>query len=522
MSGISSLKLGRMGEKKFSDLCSQQNATCNKSDEDDHGWDYIVEAELDHQSKLPADLRDGVIRSLIQVKTTRGHKRVAKVKLSNALKAIQTDLPCFLTLVVFDGNEVEGFYVRHFWKDEIERTLKRAREAHRDNQDDLHKIYLQFSLEGLENVQSNLIEALCEQVSKRGKNYAQEKKKLRESVGYSEARAIGKFTFDNGVTAKDIVDWQLTDDAQLPLSNFDMKDMRFGIPASAIEQPTDGAKISVGLTPREGVLRITKDDRSLELDAKIYSPNLIGPEHEDFKIRVKTALFDIKMAPRGGGATQARVTLELETVWDHYVAAELASWEENEQVEFQIECEAGILFNGSLRPTLPADEGSQKIASGCRLAVLLVGRQALVELSPEHNRAWQQITWLATLEPFLAMPSKQLSFQLDSPRDVSCFHILAFIVFELGDFFYSVNLAFSVRHQTVQDDQWQLYFDSFEVLNFKRFKTDYANMHRMAQQEFDKLVEGRQQCCVALGSGDLIDWFSRDQDRNFITLHQPD
>ncbi|MCK8463108.1 hypothetical protein MUY35_04510 [Aliiroseovarius sp. S1339] len=367
-----------------------------------------------------------------------------------------------------------------------------------------------------------MTEVLCAHVSKYGTNYGQEKKNVRENVGYSETRAIGEFTFDDGVTAKDIVDWQLTDDAQILLSNFDMKDMRFDIPASTVEKPSAGSKLSVGLKPREGVLRVTKDNRSLELDAKIYSPFLIGPEHEDFKVRVKTALFDMKMSPRGRGTTQARVTLELETVWDHYVAAELASWDENEQVDFQLDCEAGTIFNGNLLPTLQADEGTEKIVSGGRLAALLAGRQALVELSPKHDRAWQQITWLAKLEPFLAMPSKQLSFKLDTPRDVSCCDILAFVVFELGDFFYSVNLAFPVRHQNVQDDQWQLYFDAFEVLNLKRFKTEYTNMRRIAQQEFDTLVEGRQQCCVAVGTGDLIDWFSEDQERTFITLHEPD
>ena len=522
MSGISSLILGRLGEKKFSELCSQQNATCNKSDEDDHGWDYIVEVETDHQSKLPADLRDGVIRSLVQVKSTRSDRLVAKVKLSNALKAIQTDLPCFLTLLVFDGNKVEGLYVRHFWKDEIERILKRAREAHRDNRDDLHKIYLQFSFDGLESVEANLIEALCDRVAKHGTNYAQEKKNLRENVGYSETRAIAEFTFDMGVTAKDLVEWQLSDGAQLSLASYDFKDIRFDIPSSTVQEPTVGAKVSVNLTPRPGVLWITNNARALELDAKIYSPALIGPEHDDFKFRKTTALFNMKMSPRGGGKTQASVTLELETVWDHYVAAELASWDETSHVDFQIDCEAGTLFNGSFLPTLPAGEATDQIVLGGRLAVLLVGRRALVELSADHNRAWQQVTWLAKLEPFLAMPSKKLSFQLDIPRGVSCHCILAFLVFELGDYIYSFNLAFPVRHQTVDDDHWQLYFDTFEVLNFKRFKTDYSNMRRIAQQEFDKTFNSHRHCCVALGSGDLIDWFSEDEDRKSVTLYEPD
>jgi hypothetical protein len=522
MSGMKSVKLGRLGEKRFSELCTQQGATCNSSSEDEHGWDYIVEVDPGHQTMLPADLRDGIIRSLVQVKTKQGNKRVAKIKLSNALKAIQTDLPCFLVLVVFEGPNLTGLFVRHFWSAEIERVLKRAREAYRDGRSDLHKIELQFSLEDCEDVQSNLIEALCSCFCKHGTSYGQNKKAIRDNVGYSETRAVGEFTFEDGVTAKDIVDWQLSDDAQLTLKHFAIRDMRFDIPASTVERPTQGSKISVQPTPQQGVLRIVKGNRSLELDAKIYFPALVGPEHKDFKVRIKTALLDMKLPIGRSGTLQAKVIYELDTVWDYYVAAEFAAWDQNVPVEFQVECDAGGLFNGHFGSPLKADERSEKIANGGRVAVFLAGRQELIDLSPDHDRIWRQISWLAQFEAVLGELPKKLTFLVDAPLDTDCQHVLAFVVFQLGDFYHSVNVAFPIHHQNIEGQRWEVFFDQAEVLNSKRFKTDYTNMRRVAQQGFEHLIETRKKAIIFLGSGDLIDWFSDEKAENDITVHVPD
>ena len=38
-----SSKLGRIAEDQFKMLCADAGITCNKSIEDDHGWDFLVE-----------------------------------------------------------------------------------------------------------------------------------------------------------------------------------------------------------------------------------------------------------------------------------------------------------------------------------------------------------------------------------------------------------------------------------------------------------------------------------------------
>ncbi|WP_305972599.1 MULTISPECIES: hypothetical protein [unclassified Mameliella] len=524
MTGMPSVRLGRLGEKIFSERCTRQGATCNPSTEDEHGWDYIVEFDPGHQSNLPADLHKGIFRSLVQIKTTRNRKRVAKIKLSNALKAIQTDLPCFLVLLKFDADECTGIYVRHFWTCEIERVLKRAREAHRDDNNDLHKIELQFSFNELDDVQECIIDNIYSHTLKHGSQYGQKKKSIRETIGYPEARAIGDFVFDGKVTAKDIVEGQLNDDAQLPLSHFDIRDMRFDIPASIVPQPTSGSKISITPTPRESVLRIVKGTQSFEIDAKVYIPGIVGPEHDDFRVRVKSALLDMKLPPLGGGTYRAEMNLDLQTVWDYYVVAELAECDEDDKVRFEVCLESGNIFQGNFininfRHELGAGEWSEKISKGGRLAVLLAGRQVLVDLSPDHDRIWRQFSRLAKLEPIFSEIPKKLSFEMDSPLQNDCQEVLAFFVFELGDFCHSVNLSFPVRHQNIEGEQCEIVIDQAEIHNSKRFKTEHTNMQRIARQEFEKQVEGRRRVSIVLGNGDLIDWFSSDQDRNFVTVH---
>tara|TARA_R100000935_G_C2841555_1_gene171390 strand:- start:12068 stop:13660 length:1593 start_codon:yes stop_codon:yes gene_type:complete len=521
VSGKQSQKLGRLGEKEFGILCTQQGATSNESVEDDHGWDHIVEVEPASKLALPADLRDGITRALVQVKSTAGKQRRARVKLSNALKAIQTDLPCFLVLMVFEGIELTEVRVRHFWTNEIKRILKRAREAHRDNRDDLHKIYLEFSMEDLPDVLSNLVEVLCSQVSEHGAKYGREKQSVRENIGYDETRVVGEFTFDGNVTAGDIVDWELSDDAELLLSNFDFKDMRFGIPATKVEQPTAGSKISVGLTPRVGILRLTRGTSCLELDAQLIFPTMVKPDHEAFQVRVKTALFDIRLSPRAEGTINANVDLQIETVWDHHVLAELTNWCDGSPISFQIDCDEGNLFNGHLKPEFTPDEWSKKVSAGGRVAEALVGRQVLQGIPQAHDRIWSQIAWLAQIEMLFGKLSRRLSIPIDTPFDTSCFHIVAFVVFELGDFFHSANLKFRILQNSQDEHHWHLYFDAAQVVHPKKFKTDYSSMLAIAQNEFERLISNPEQGCLSIGTGDIIDIFSTDQERTFVSIHQP-
>jgi hypothetical protein len=64
--------IGRRGEKLFSLLCSEADVTCNKSSEDDFGWDMAIEFPARPQPAIALDMQCGPVAALVQVKTTEG------------------------------------------------------------------------------------------------------------------------------------------------------------------------------------------------------------------------------------------------------------------------------------------------------------------------------------------------------------------------------------------------------------------------------------------------------------------
>lgn len=136
---------GRPAEKLFSLLCSQVNITCNKSDEDDHGWDFIVEVPMSHSDRLPAD-KVGQIRKIeVQIKDSNTSHPKAKLKVSNARSFAMSDLPCFIVVVQDANTKTPRIFIRHFWKAEMTRALMRSRELGSKNKP-LNRSHTQFTL----------------------------------------------------------------------------------------------------------------------------------------------------------------------------------------------------------------------------------------------------------------------------------------------------------------------------------------------------------------------------------------
>ena len=54
---LNSDQLGKKGEDRFSELCSDAGLVCNKSTYDRTGWDFIVEFLFDSDPKVTLDKR---------------------------------------------------------------------------------------------------------------------------------------------------------------------------------------------------------------------------------------------------------------------------------------------------------------------------------------------------------------------------------------------------------------------------------------------------------------------------------
>lgn len=507
MSGNLSRKLGRLGEKEFGRLCTLQGASCNKSEEDDHGWDYIVEVEPEENSALPADLRKRITRALVQVKSTRSKGQKAKVSLSNALKAIKTDLPCFLALMMFDENELKEVRLIHFWSGEIERVLKKAREAYRDKRMDLNKIRMEFSFEGSPDVQTRLVQTLCSQVDSYGADYAQKKKALHDDVGYGETRFAGQITFDSSVTVEEIVGLELGSISKLPLAHIDMKDQRFDIPVSITEQPSQGSSISMNPKPWKGHVRLSHGKRTLELDANFYSPSIVPVENPAFKIRVQTALFDLQLSPHHGGIVTAKMTIAPVTLWDLYVLAEIANWNAKGEISCAVASEQGILFRGTINPKIEVENWTRVVGAGGWIAECIVGRSYLMEVSADEEAAWHQLKRLARFVGFFNDDKKNFGFQTDRIlEDLAFDYVSAYLAFELGEHCHSATLLFPVKEQKQEGEDWDIEFGPPEVENYRRFKTDLEIMKVDAKKELEERIKQPKEVHMSMFSGDIYDW----------------
>jgi hypothetical protein len=92
-------RIGRQGEKLFSLLCTEAGVTCNQSNEDDYGWDMLIEFPPPVDQNKPIDLRSVQLTASVQVKATRTRSRSCRMSLQNALRMAKSPIPSFVFLI---------------------------------------------------------------------------------------------------------------------------------------------------------------------------------------------------------------------------------------------------------------------------------------------------------------------------------------------------------------------------------------------------------------------------------------
>ena len=224
-----SQRMGRSAEDAFKQECSRAGVTCNKSIEDDHGWDFLVEFPMRAPAGTPDDKLPPVRSALVQVKSTRAARPSLAMKVSNALQLATRWEPCFLVLY----HKVRGgerIYVRLFSKGDITRTLRRGRELFAAGRR-TNKARISFGFSAAEDRTSDLLQWLKACVQGLSEDYGSEKRKLAATVGYGDKNFRASVTFVATRGIDDFVDLELGIKDQLAVSQFTVFDTRFGIEA---------------------------------------------------------------------------------------------------------------------------------------------------------------------------------------------------------------------------------------------------------------------------------------------------
>src|SRR4051794_2524556 len=110
-------RLPRYAETELQRLCAKAGALCHAVDEDESGWDRLIEfPEKDFPG--PADTRPPRLVAYGQVKSVEKGSLTCRVKLSNALRAAQSPQPWFIVLVTGETHRHPSrVFAVHVWDD---------------------------------------------------------------------------------------------------------------------------------------------------------------------------------------------------------------------------------------------------------------------------------------------------------------------------------------------------------------------------------------------------------------------
>lgn len=268
-------QLGRLAENAFARWATAAEMTNNASTEDEEGWDYVVEFDLDEEESardpitLDRDLTG--LKAFVQVKGTDGTPGYRDLKLSNA-RSLIADIPSpsFLCVVEFDGGtQPQRAFLVHLGREFTANVLERLRELPMEEQERLHKRHIRVrysSADRIEKTGEALREALLEPVRGDPRAYEQRKSKWLREVGYEEANAHFKFQIKppegyDGDAVDYIADFAAGLTSKLEVAGGKAWDVRFGIPQPSPEE-LRGGKIEAEQETKDVILECEAEDGS--------------------------------------------------------------------------------------------------------------------------------------------------------------------------------------------------------------------------------------------------------------------
>lgn len=230
-------KLGNQGEKALQYLCAGYSIVSTRTDEDRLGWDYFLEVPQVNTKEQPIDKTNDMLRCLVQVKATTKSKHQISVKATALKPLIDADLPAFIILFEFEGNNVRRLFIRHIDEAIIELTLRRMRHSlnkSEKKQRDLGYITIHYEItDEIQYTGESLAKKLWSYVQKDFINYIQSKNNFRKWVGYNEIPI--SFTVQSTRNPIiDLIEHDLGIIPKLEVPQFTIKDNRFDV---EVDQP---------------------------------------------------------------------------------------------------------------------------------------------------------------------------------------------------------------------------------------------------------------------------------------------
>ena len=507
-------KQGRNGQWLFGQRCTDASATSeavvNPALDDQHGWDHILEITPPQNMLLPADLRTPVIACFVQIKTTKGKKPKTTVKLSNAVKAAKSNLPSFVFLFHYIKGAEPVLYGRHIWKDEIRHCLRRARKA---GSKQLHKMTVTIKFTEADRLTCNPVDWVLAVLSTcGGLSYAKDKSDYVASVGYENMAHTGKFTVGPLNSYNELVLHELGLVEDLPISNFQLFDNRFGItsdtPIQALSEgrvkfSQDGRKVSVMLTSNSG--------DELEIPGLAWAPSFIGPDHPEFMIRVKAGHFNIvartsDMVERL--ETQLDIKFDTATTFpfiDQLGLLAIFNWAPLGPVTARIDTEEGPLFRATVTLDEPVENWAENSWTCAKYLLDVLGREKCQNIKlalSDLNTMMQEHYPLAVLHD-----SSSIRFEGELKDEMQSFEKLS--GYSYGSFdswtFWLIH-EMAVTDRSSDGGKKTLKLTTPKIVRKAVFKRPLDQTKEHAIDEFRQYLEWQSAAVATFEDGDLAAW----------------
>lgn len=373
-------RLPRYAEIELQRLCAKAGALCHAVDEDESGWDRLI--EFPEKAFLgPADMRPPRVVAYAQVKSVENGPPICRVKLSNALRAAQSPQPWFIVLVTGETpNQPSRVFAVHVWDNLIRRTLEAVRRAHNAGRS-LHKCSLAIRFRQKDEVGEKLVQWMQEAIDTVQPAYESAKNIINKTAGYEDGYGTGLLTIESESEDEIIRNFLGLGDG-LRVNKFTFTPQRFGIPLPAPEIDMSEGVVYIEPQPKcEIEIRLRSPARSISiiLQGHAYGIGLPWiPDHQK-RVRFSAGFMEVLFSCDGHAEFDAHLNVlekhDLTTIGDY---AMLNNWLKDGSVNLQVWTNENRVIAGTLTNSIDSTRINwAKLYSALQLLRSIAGRKKL-------------------------------------------------------------------------------------------------------------------------------------------------
>lgn len=497
-------RLPKYAERFFAAQVSDFDALCHRVEEDETGWDYLVEFPADPFDG-PADQQPAPKRAFVQIKSRQSRPLKVGFSLSNLRRAAQDATPWFFSLIRKEGGKPE-IYIIHFWRELIERSLIAVRRAEMDGEE-LHKRELQITFGKGDRVEGDFVKWMRDQIAG-VPEYEKTKRHLFETLGLESGHGKGRLVIQGD---PDQIYREFLGVGQgLTISRFEYTPERFNIPDPSRAVVWTGGKVKItpqALGPCELRFRSPNSEPSVTLSGSLFGLPFQTPE-APFRVaappvdlRGSSSGLDMYMSVQNGNAM---------TYEEWRVYATLKMWSRKAPLQIELWREGRHYAANTLIDRKPGDNLDWERIDGIMRALrpIVIERKVhdFAFTVEDMNRTASDL-WFFSVG---AAPSLRYEFDAESDVEPDVTSMLYYQVADLNDWTFGHIVRRRIRSDQVEGTKRHIDSHTHTVLESYAFKNATQEQKDRIASDYDGLLRKyEEQETHPLGFGDFTSFVRR-------------